>query len=539
VRITTIGHAGFFIETAGGTIVCDPWFLPAFFGSWFPYPRNDRLPAALAQQIEHPDYLYVSHLHGDHLDLSWLADHIDRSAVVLLPDFPTRELERTLRQLGFEHFVQTRDGQVHELGGLEVSILVETAVADGPQGDSTLIVADADGHFVNQNDCRPHDFSTVVKRRPVDIHALQFSGAIWYPMVYEMDAEAKARLMASKREAQLSRAVQYVRMVNAPTVVGSAGPPAFLDPELWHLNDFSGLDGHGSAAASIFPDQTVFIDRLASEGIAGATLAVPGTVITIVDGVVSVQQPPDAEAAFSDKAKVMRAYADDWSSWLDEHKASWLQPSTDLVEQLTAWFEPLMRSAPHVCAGVAAPLLLKLTGSEPLDIVIDFPQGEVRRAAPIDPADVNDADVNDEYGFRFTIDRRIVETVVARRAVDWSNALFLSCRFSAWRAGDYNEYVYSFFKSLSAERMARAEAEAANAQGDGSAVEMIACGDMMIERFCPHRKADLTTFGEISGDVITCTLHGWQFDISSGRCLTSTSARPLSVRRPEPATKPV
>ena len=31
--------------------------------------------------------------------------------------------------------------------------------------------------------------------------------------------------------------------------------------------------------------------------------------------------------------------------------------------------------------------------------------------------------------------RWLVETVVARRAVDWSNALFLSCRFRAWRAG--------------------------------------------------------------------------------------------------------
>jgi UDP-MurNAc hydroxylase len=67
---------------------------------------------------------------------------------------------------------------------------------------------------------------------------------------------------------------------------------------------------------------------------------------------------------------------------------------------------------------------------------------------------------------------------------------------------------------------------------------LIECGDMMIERFCPHRKADLTTFGEVNGDVITCTLHGWQFDRLSGRCLTSTSARPLTVRRPEVPVAP-
>ena len=48
---------------------------------------------------------------------------------------------------------------------------------------------------------------------------------------------------------------------------------------------------------------------------------------------------------------------------------------------------------------------------------------------------------------------------MAQRAVDWSNSLLLSCRFTAWREGDFNEYVYNFLKSLSRERMRRAEAE--------------------------------------------------------------------------------
>ena len=44
--------------------------------------------------------------------------------------------------------------------------------------------------------------------------------------------------------------------------------------------------------------------------------------------------------------------------------------------------------------------------------------------------------------------RRLVECAV------------LSLRFRAWRAGDFNEYVYNFFKSLSPERMARRETQA-------------------------------------------------------------------------------
>ena len=47
------------------------------------------------------------------------------------------------------------------------------------------------------------------------------------------------------------------------------------------------------------------------------------------------------------------------------------------------------------------------------------------------------------------------------------------------------------------------------------------CGGYRIQRRCPHLKADLTRFGQVENGVLTCTLHGWQFDIATGKCLTS------------------
>ena len=40
MQVTFVGHAGLFIETRHGTILCDPWFNPAYFASWFPFPDN-------------------------------------------------------------------------------------------------------------------------------------------------------------------------------------------------------------------------------------------------------------------------------------------------------------------------------------------------------------------------------------------------------------------------------------------------------------------------------------------------------------------
>ncbi|HRE00092.1 MAG TPA: Rieske (2Fe-2S) protein, partial [Ilumatobacteraceae bacterium] len=132
--------------------------------------------------------------------------------------------------------------------------------------------------------------------------------------------------------------------------------------------------------------------------------------------------------------------------------------------------------------------------------------------------------------FSFDIQRELVETVVAQRAVDWSNALFLSCRFRAWREGAFNEYLYNFFKSLSAERMRRAEAEARRKLDPPDSDEEITLGGYVMERLCPHRQADLSVFGEIEDGTLICTLHGWKFDLESGRCLTADD-RHLRVRR--------
>ena len=39
------------------------------------------------------------------------------------------------------------------------------------------------------------------------------------------------------------------------------------------------------------------------------------------------------------------------------------------------------------------------------------------------------------------------------------------------------------------------------------------------ENFCPHKGAALSE-GLLCGHVIECGLHGWQFDVRTGECLT-------------------
>ena len=430
---------------------------------------------------------------------------------MLLPGYPTHELERRLAALGFTNVIRTTDGEELALGGMSVAIHVETSITDGPGGDSALVVSDGQTRIVNQNDCRTNDLTALRAHGPVDLHWLQYSGAIWYPMVYDEPPRRMRELVDAKVDSQFTRALRYVEAIDARAVVPSAGPPCFLDPELSHLNVIAGDE------LSIFPDQPPFIDMLAARGRHGV-LAIPGTTIDIAPRGITVTNPiPDAEvdAIFADKRAYLDRYRADWQPWLDKLKDDWHAPTADLLQTVQAWWQPLLAMAPTLRAAVGASCLLR---AGDLDILIDFPTGEVR------------AHAGEPYAFRFEIQRELVDTVVAERAVDWSNALFLSLRFRAWREGSFNEYLYNFFKSLSVERMRRAESEARRKLDPPDAHEEIQLGDYIMERACPHRQADLSVFGEIQDCVLVCTLHGWRFDLETGECLTA-SDRKLRVRR--------
>jgi UDP-MurNAc hydroxylase len=511
VRATAIGHAGILVETRHGTVVCDPWFLPAFHGSWFVFPRNDRLDPDLLARIEDADYLYVSHLHADHFDEPFLREHFRRDIPILLPGFPSSELEERFRALGFTEFVPTKHGEPVGLGGLTVTIYVETSITDGPGGDSAIAISDGEQRLLNMNDCRIHDLAELTADGPVDQQWLQFSGAIWYPMVYEVPEAEMRRLVDAKVDAQFSRAIRYVQSVAARAVIPAAGPPCFLDPDLFGFNIVTGDE------PSIFPDATEFVRRLEAVGVHTARILPTGSTCVTTPTAVAVEHPvPEAEAMrpYTHKAEYLAEYQADWLPWLDEMKAGWPAPTPGVFDEIKRWWEPLLARAPALRRSVGANALIR---AGDLELLVDFPHGEVRRFA------------GEPYRFRFDIPRPLLELVVAERAVDWSNSLLLSCRFRAWREGEFNEYLYNFLKSLSPERIARAEDEARAKLAPPPDVEDIELGGYVMERWCPHRRADLSVFGRVDGGVLTCELHGWQFDCATGRCLTADD-RSLRVR---------
>jgi UDP-MurNAc hydroxylase len=498
MQITCLGHAGLHIETRGGTILCDPWKNPAYFDSWFVFPDNGDLDW---DRYGKADYLYVSHLHRDHFDRQNLREHVSREATVLLPDFPVPDLRTELEKLGFTRFVVMPNGKEVELNGTRVMVQALQSPADGPLGDSSISVGDDTATILDQNDARPVDLDAIQAFGPYDAHFLQFSGAIWWPWTYDLPDAAKRSFGAAKRANGLDRATRFVKAIGARYVIPSAGPPCFLDEELFGLNDLTG------DPANTFPDQTVFLDYLRGQGIEGGRPLTPGAVLDIDHDRFEVRWPTTADEAmrpYTDKERYLRDYAARVQDRIAADKRGWPAAGIDVLAELKAWFEPLLELADHIKAGVGGPVMLRLGDGRP--IVIDFPAGEVRPYA------------GETCRYQFTVSRPLVERLIASREVDWVNSLFLSMRFRARRVGPYNEYLYTFFKCLAPDRLMYAEGWYAD---KGHDEEDIRLGDWVMQRRCPHLRGDLSRFGEISGTTLTCTVHGWQFDLETGSCLST------------------
>ena len=349
MRITFLGHAGCFVQTRHGSVLCDPWFTPAYFGSWFPFPRNDALDAA--PDLGAPDYLYISHLHRDHFDPEWLARNVSKRARVLLPEFGIDLLARELRALGFRDLVAhparraprprraRRDDPRHDLAGRRTARRLRDRARRrvGPRAQPERRPARRPRRAPRPRAVR-RAAAPVLRRDLV-------SGRLRLPARGE-GAARRERSGSTRWSAPSATS----KAVDAAHVFPCAGPPCFLDPELFALND---LDRD---PANIFPDQTVFLEQLAAHGIDRAHLVVPGSVIELDAGACAVTHPSrtarGSTAPFDRQARVPRR-STGATGPAGSRRAGVVGPARSRSRRRSsrAWFEPLLAAAPITSAG--------------------------------------------------------------------------------------------------------------------------------------------------------------------------------------------
>ena len=212
---------------------------------------------------------------------------------------------------GYSNITYAPAGQVIERGELKIMITPLRAPSDGPIGDSSLSVDDGTASVLNQNDAHPLDLDKLLHFGKPDAYFTQVSGAIWWPMVYDLPLDAKQNFASSSAMRRTSGRCTTSRRSTRAARVPDGGP---ADVPARRAVRFQRLRAQ---RRSIFTDQKQFLahmKELAPQY--DGQLFVPGTVVTLENReLVSIEQSLYTEA------EIAHIFDEKWD-YLEEQRAS-------------------------------------------------------------------------------------------------------------------------------------------------------------------------------------------------------------------------
>jgi UDP-MurNAc hydroxylase len=247
MRVRYIANACFLITLAGGQrLLTDPWFTGPCQQTWWNFPP---VPDALIAEVcaSRPDFLYISHLHHDHLHPESL-EGFDRATPVIVGAMNTPNLKNALAGIGFRTLIETPFETPTPLADTGATLVLFKDFHGNTLGDDTqvdydldtsLYLTDADGvrlFLAVDNTIRPEDAARIAAQYGApDIAQLPYASASLFPMAMaDYDDVAKAAATAALRARtaanfrELARALSPKRVIPAGGEYVLGGPAAPL-----------------------------------------------------------------------------------------------------------------------------------------------------------------------------------------------------------------------------------------------------------------------------------------------------------------------
>ena len=494
MHTTYCGHASFRMTYGGVSVLVDPWLsvTGAFLGSWCQFPDNSGLDL---DELRCSDFVLISHDHQDHFDLGFLRT-LSPAAVVVIPRYRNSYLADTLRRELPNRLIEIEDRQPLQLGRdlTVVPVLQSVPIWD----DCAFIIETPTETILDLNDLKMPDvdLAWVARNFDIDCLLLQFSGANWHPHVYTYSEAKKSILARRKILTKFHHVADVVHALDPAVVVPCAGPPCFLDDELFDLN----FSEH-----SIFPAADDFYDFARSAGFAERVrILMPGDELSPgPDGqelsARNLELPPYAE-----KREYLNSYRERRRPVIRDHLASIRQPEGPLLDRFVEYFRPLVLATPYLAERIGGGFLIETTGADPEQVYVDF--GD--RSAPVRRY------ADDAWIYRLRSEARFLNEIVEHR-LRWEE-LLLSMRVQLSRVPDvYNEPLTVFLRFADARQYDVFEAyEKSRVANDQFSLEHRG-RSFVVQRTCPHAGGDLSK-GSIEGDCIVCPVHGWRYSLLDG-----------------------
>lgn len=239
MKLEFITNASFLIELADGrTILTDPWYTDGIYhGIIFNYPP---LPLPLKERFLglKPDYIYISHIHGDHFDPPTLA-HYPKETPVLIGKFPTPALANAIRNLGFSDVRELSFGEVVKIDGIDICIFEQFAGSNDDLENATNLPVDTSLYVGEPGGTRLfHNVDNPIQLRhaqeigkrfgPIDVAILPYASVSVFPAMFsQYNHEEKMRRVEQLMTARVGKFCDLAAAMGASYSVPAAGSFVF------------------------------------------------------------------------------------------------------------------------------------------------------------------------------------------------------------------------------------------------------------------------------------------------------------------------
>jgi len=506
MRLTFIGHAGFLIEHGNTLLVMDPWLSEygAYDSAWMQFPCNHHLADQVLAQLnkfEHV-YVYISHEHKDHFDPDFLLEMlcVRPDLIFLIPNFKSKVFLNELRALGALNIRELENDEHCQVQKMDIYLFIDES---GINHDSGILVK-AGGHsFLNLNDCKVFDRCEYIKNKfgKIDVFSVQFSGASWHPICYDMPEDERALISKKKKLGKYRTLLNALKILKPHRYLPAAGPPALLDPLHYEIN---------FQKDSIFPQQFDCAQYLSTFGLeCHIDTIMPGDVYSFEE---------DRYLSLVDE----RISEDNFKLYLDRYKEKSqylfeanLKNKPDDVECLFQdYFRWLQAKVKQFSIKESIPHHLFFAINELKDqyIFVNLNDQSCKIIHELAP---------DNY---YLISYPAWQLARLISGAIKGEDLALTFRATMKRSPDMYSTWISCFMNSEPENLAD-NIKLIEAVSENDETIMVEANGVryQIRRYCPHQGADLQ-YGWSEGNQWVCPKHRWHYDLEEGGVCKSSNA---------------
>ena len=474
------GHNCFSVKSKNSALIIDPWFSEsgAFYSSWFQYPKNHKFKKNVLELLiqSKKSYIFISHEHQDHFDEKFLSV-VPKHTSIIIPNYMDKNFRNQVLEM-FENVIELSQNKEYEIDNeIKISLIIKDI---GISHDAAILIKTKNYVFFNQNDCKVFDKLHLINEK-IDFYSVQFSGANWHPSNFDFPDHQKVKISTQKVKNKFKNVLNALNQLQPKYFLPAAGPAIFpfLD-----INLSLGVD-------NIFVHQQELKEFLEFNEFNNILFLRPGQDFT--SNAFKPIETPTIEDVKSYRNGI-KNYWDNIPNKLDRKL---------LEDQILKRFSEIKDIKIINC-----PILIFNYGNT-------FNNDKTTKNKIF--IDLNEKKLLDNFDYSSNFEEIVsTEKYFYLMCIErWQN-VYLSLRANVFRKPDIVSNSLNIFLFSDISNIRNNFLSTNDINSEKVIVENKLKQRYIVNRYCPHQKADLCNAEIDEDNNLICPVHAWKFNLNNG-----------------------